>query len=268
MLSPIVLPKLTTVFNSSRSLISTLALTLVLINVSNGQGIKTSKSNTTDTVASRFEIGVNGGISFNQFTKGQPHASQNTGYTAGLSIHYKLYKNFSIQLEANALQQGGRLIQYIDLTWMGLPESFQTKNVTNSSYALNSIDIPVLINYTLNLKQNWKPSLYIGGSYSYTYNVTENYQKTGDLLPGEGIISTVSSSRNSTSRFNTNRANLIVGANVKLPLSNKLQFLIDMRYMNGLTPAIEKYSYMDKIGFGTDLRTNSFLSKIGIIYSL
>ena len=221
-----------------------------------------------DTVQHRIEIGAGGGITLNQFSKGQPHVSQNTGYIAGLSVNYKVFNNFSLQLEVNATQQGGRLLQFVDRTWIGLPESFETKNVTNSSYALNAIDIPLLVNYTFALKTTWKPSLYVGGSYSYTHNVTEHYQKTANLLPGEDIIATASGSKSSTSRFTTNRANLIVGANIKLPLTSKLLFLIDLRYMNGLTPAIKKFSYMDKVGFGTDLRTNSFVSKLGIIYPL
>ncbi|KIO76452.1 hypothetical protein TH53_15050 [Pedobacter lusitanus] len=177
-------------------------------------------------------------------------------------------KGISLQLEVNVLQQGGRMIRFKDDTRIGLPESFETKNVKNSSYKLNSIEIPLLINYTFKIKPLWKPSIYAGASYSYTYNVNETYQKTGNLLPGEDIIATVSGSQNATNLFNASRLNLIVGANLKLPLTSKFLLLIDMRYLNGATSARDKYSYMEKAGFGTDIRTNSFLTKLGIIMPL
>ena len=242
---------------------------LFLTNSINAQTVDKSETDTTsDTSTHRFEIGVSGGLSFNQFTKGQPHTSQNQGYTAGLSINYKLIHGISLQLEANFLQQGGRTVTFKDDTRLGLPESFDTKNTTNSSFAINSIEIPLLINYTFNIKQSWKPSIYAGASYAYAYNVKEDYQKTGDLLPGEDIIATVTDSRNVTNQFNSSRVNFVAGANIKLPLTSKLLLLIDMRYLNGLSPARENYSYMDKIGFGSDIRTNSFISKIGIILPL
>lgn len=261
-------PKPALAYKFSCAALFFIAIVCFKTDVATAQSLTKKAVSNKDSLMKRFEIGLNGGMSFNQFTKGQPHAGKNTGYTAGLSVNYKIISNFSLQLEVNALQQGGSLVQFVDKTWLGLPESFETKNVTNSSYALNSIDIPLLINYTINIKPAWKPAVYAGAGYSYTYNVTENYQKTGNLLAGEDIIATASGSRNSTSRFKTNRANLIVGANIKLPLTDKLMFLIDMRYMRGVTSAIENYSYMDKTGFGTDLRTNSFVSKIGVLYAL
>jgi len=221
-----------------------------------------------DSLKNRIEIGVTAGLSLNQFTEGQPQTGSNNGYTAGISFNYKLIKGISLQLEVNALQQGGRMIRFKDDTRIGLPESFETKNVKNSSYVLNSIEVPLLINYTFRIKPLWKPSVYAGGSYTYTYNVNETYQKTGNLLPGEDIIATVSGSQNATNLFNSSRLNLIIGANLKLPLTSKFLLLIDMRYLNGLTTARNKYSYMDKVGFGTNIRTNSFLAKLGIIMPL
>jgi hypothetical protein len=218
--------------------------------------------------SSRFELGIAAGASFNDFTKGQPHTSSNNGFTGGFSINYKLYKNFSIQLEVNYLQQGGRMLLFKDDTRIGLPENLDNKNVTNSSFKLNTLDVPVLLNYSFKTKQTWKPSIYLGGSYGNTFNTTESYQKTGDLLPGEDIIATVSGTRNVTSEFNSSRINFIAGANLKLPLTSRLLLLIDMRYLNGLTPAREHYSYMDKIGFGSNIRTNSFLTRIGVILPL
>lgn len=221
-----------------------------------------------DSLKNRLEVGIATGLSLNHFSKGQPQTGSNTGYTAGISVNYKLVKGISLQLEVNSLQQGGSMIRFKDDTRFDLPESFETKNVKNSSYKLNSIEIPLLINYTFKIKPLWKPSIYVGGSYAYTYNVNESYQKTGNLLPGEDIIATVTASQNATNLFNASRFNLIAGANLKLPLTSRLLLLIDMRYLNGLSSARDKYSYMEKVGFGTNIRTNSFLTKLGIIMPL
>ena len=239
---------------------------LLLADVSIAQGrFKKNSNNSAGFFQSKIEIGLTGGFSLNSFTKEQPQTGLNTGFTAGASANYKVYKPLSVQLEANFLQQGGQMVRFKDDTRIGLPETFETKNVKNSSYILNSIEIPLLVNYTFKLKPAWRPAIYIGGSYAYTFNVTENYQKTGDLLPGEDIIATVTGSQNVTGVFNRSRINFIAGANVKLPLTSKLMLLLDFRYLTGLTTARENYSYMEKEGFGSSVRTNSFISKIGLI---
>jgi hypothetical protein len=220
-----------------------------------------------DQDQSKFEIGIAGGLSLNKFS-GQPQTGFNTGYTAGLLLTYNFYKEFSLQLEANSLQQGGQLISIKDDTRIGLPESFTTKNIKNSSIHLNSIEVPLLIKYNFKLQQSWKPALYIGGSYVYNYNATDHYQKTGNLLPGEYIIATVEDTQNVSSQYNSNRFNFIVGGNVQLPLFNSLKLLIDFRYLTGLSPARENYSYMEKIGFGSDIKSNSFVSKVGLVMPL
>lgn len=110
----------------------------------------------------KLDVGASGGLSLNSFATAQPQAGFNTGAAAGLSINYKFFRGLGVQLEANFLQQGGQLISFKDDTRYGLPESFETKNVKNSSYILNSIEIPLLLNYTFKLKQSWKPAIYTG----------------------------------------------------------------------------------------------------------
>ena len=251
-------------------IIFTCTILILLSNVSIAQDTAKKKqaAKASQPFKSGFEIGVAGGLSLNEFTKGQPQTGINTGYTAGFLINYRLYKQFGLQLEANFLQQGGQLISFRDDTQLGLPESFETKNVENGSYNLNSIEIPLLINYTFKIEQSWKPALYVGGSYAYTYNVTENYQKTGDLLPGEYIIATATDSRDVTGNFNKSRFNFIVGANLQLPLCSRLKLLVDFRYLAALTEATENYSYVNKPGFGSGISSNSFISRIGVVMPL
>jgi len=52
----------------------------------------------TDSVLKRFELGVNGGLSLNKFSNGQPHMGLNTGYTAGISLNYKVFRGLYLQL--------------------------------------------------------------------------------------------------------------------------------------------------------------------------
>lgn len=245
-----------------------LALFLIFSITDQAAAQNTGDQKQTRKFTDSLEIGITAGLSLNQFTKEQPQTGLNTGYTAGLLINYKLLKGISLQLEVNSLQQGGQLIRFKDDTRFDMPETFESKNIKNSSYKLNSIEVPVLINYAFKIKQVWIPSVYAGASYAYTCNVSEKYQKTGDLLAGEDIIATVSGSQNVNEMFNKSRVNLIVGANLKLPLVNRLMLLIDFRYLTGVTPARENYSYMEKAGFGSNIRTNSFLSRIGITMPL
>ena len=253
------------------SFILTTSLVIFLQNVCIAQKGATIRSRSTTgsgVEKGKLEVGLAGGISLNNFSNGQPQTGSNTGYTAGLSLNYKVYNGLSVQVEANFLQQGGNLVTFKDDTGLGLPESFSTKNVKNSSVKLNSIEFPVLIKYSFKIEQTWKPAIYLGGSYAYTYNATDNYQKTGNLLPGEDLIATVTDRQNVTDLYNSGRINLIMGTSVQLPLSKKLKLLLDFRYLHGLSPARENYSYMEKIGFGSDIKTNSFISKIGIVLPL
>jgi hypothetical protein len=235
----------------------------LFLNTANAQ----SKIDTAsvESTTSKFEIGIAGGFTVNKFSNGQPQTGINTGYVAGLLVTYNVYKQFSIQLEAEFIQQGGQLLTFKDDTRFGLPEGFMTKNVKNSSVHLNSLNIPLLLRYSIPLRKDWKPSIYIGGTYAYNFNVTARYQKTGDLLPGEDIISTVSDSENVTGSYNRDRINLLIGADLRLPLFSKVKLLLDFRYLAGATPARESYSYMEKVGFGSDIRSNSFVSKLGLI---
>lgn len=254
------------VFKIASNVLFNVAVIILSTNVLIAQNpIKENIKALSNPAFDKFEVGVSGGLSLNSFTTSQPQTGFNTGAAAGLSINYKFFRGLGVQLEANFLQQGGQLISFKDDTRYGLPESFETKNVKNSSYILNSIEIPLLLNYTFKLKQSWKPTIYTGGSFAHTFNVTENYQKAGDLLAGEGIIATANGSQNVTGVFKSNRLNFIAGGNVKLPLYANIQLLLDFRYLIGLTPVRENYSYMDKAGFGSDVRTNSFISKIGIV---
>lgn len=249
--------------------LSNIIIVIFLTNVSIAQNrVEKNIDQTTQSLPNKFTVGITGGLSLNQFTKGQPQTGLNTGYTAGALINYKLNKDLSIQLETNFLQQGGQMIRFKDDTRIGLPESFDTKNVKNSSYLLNSIEVPLLIAYTFNIQQAWKPTVYVGGSYAYNLNVRETYQKTGNLLPNEDIIATANGAQYATNTFNNSRFNFITGANVKLPLYSNLMLLLDFRYLMGLTSARNNYSYIEKLGFGSDIKTNSFISKIGIIVPL
>lgn len=216
----------------------------------------------------RFELGLIAGASLNRFSKSQPHTGYHTGFTAGVSGNYSVYKNLSLQLEANFLQQGGQALLFKDDTRLGLPESFDTKHTVNSAYTLNSLEVPLLIQYTFNIRQSWFPSLYAGGSYAYNIQAKEKYQKTGSLLPGEDVIATVTAQRTVTGAFTTSRANFIAGALVKLPVGEQLRLLIDFRYLHGLNAARSHYSYMDKPGFGSDIRTNSLVTRLGFLLPL
>jgi hypothetical protein len=84
------------------------------------------------------------------------------------------------------------------------------------------------------------------------------------LLPGEDIIATVRGNQAVEGRFESFRFNLIAGAGLELPLTSAMNLLVDFRYVHGLTAAQKKYSYMEKAGFGTNVYSSSFISRIGV----
>jgi Outer membrane protein beta-barrel domain len=219
----------------------------------------------TDGQPYKLTVGATSGGAVNRFT-GQPQAGLNTGYTGGLFGNYEVYRNLSLQLEGNYLQQGGQLITFKDDTRYGQEESFTTKNVKNSSYKIHSVEVPLLARYAFDVQQSWRPVVYLGGSAAFNVGVTERYQKTGDLLPGEDIIATVRGHQAVEGMFEGTRFNAIAGAGLQLPLLSKLSLLVDCRYVLGLTPARKEYSYMEKAGFGTDIRSSSFIGRIGVAF--
>jgi hypothetical protein len=247
---------------------STLLFSSSAVAQNKNKASKATRNSNTETVWNRFELGIAGGLSVNKMITGQSHGGYNVGYSAGLSLHYPVYHGLGLQLEVNSMQQGGQLIKFKDDTRLGLPENFQTKNVRNSSYQVNTLEVPLLVDYTFTIKPSWKPVIYAGASYAYTYNVTERYQKTGNLLPSQDVIATVQGSQNATSLFTDNRLNFIAGAKARLPLTSRLGLTLDFRYVAGATAVIENYSYMDKAGFGSRVRTNSFVSRIGLVMPL
>ena len=240
---------------------------LLIFQVSFAQKQKIKKDNTTPiNNDAKFEMGITSGLAINNFSENQPHTGINLGYTGGLSFNYYFYKGISLQLETNYVQKGGQLLRFKDDTRYGMPETFDSKNVKNSSYILHSADIPLLLNYTFKIKQTWKPSVYVGGGLTYISGVTERYQKTGNLLPGEDIIATTSGFQNVTGGFEKHHWNGVVGSNIKVPFVKSSFLQLDFRYVKGLTAAKKQFSYMEKEGFGEDLFTNAFISKIGIIF--
>jgi hypothetical protein len=217
--------------------------------------------------AGKLSVGATSGGVLNRFT-GQPQAGFSTGYTGGLFANYQVYPQFFVQVEGNYLQQGGQLITFKDDTRYGQEENLATKNVKNSHFKLHSLEIPLLLQYAPALRQSWRPVVYLGGSAALTLAVTERYQKTGDLLPGEDIIATVRAQQKVEGQFEGQRYNFIAGSGVQLPLFSKLQLLLDFRYVLGLSPARQNYSYMEKAGFGTDIRSSSFISRIGVAFPI
>lgn len=232
------------------------------------QVVKKKEKNKVQDGDTKFELGFSSGLAINNFSGEQPHTGINLGFTGGMSINYLMYKRLSLQIEMNYIQKGGQLIRFKDDTRYGVPENFSSKNVKNSSYILHSLDIPLLLNYTFKIKQDWKPSIYVGGSLTYVAGSTERYEKTGDLSPGEDVIGTVTGYQNVSGEFEKIHYNSVIGSKIQLPLYKKSFLVLDCRYVAGLTAAKKDFSYIEKKGFGVDLRTNSFIIKAGIVFPL
>lgn len=241
---------------------------LLISKTSSSQNVKVKGNIKHQHDTMKLELGISSGLTVNNFSDEQPHTGINLGYTGGLSFRYIFYKGFSLQVETNYIQKGGQLIRFKDDTRYGAPESFNSKNVKNSSFTLHSVDIPLLLNYTFKINQTWKPSIYAGGSFTYVAGATERYEKTGNLLPSEDIIATVTGYQNVVGEFEKTHYNSLIGSSIQVPFLKRSFILLDFRYVAGLTAAKKDFSYMEKAGFGVDVRVNSFIMKAGIIFPL
>lgn len=215
----------------------------------------------------RFQVGAAAGANLNFFTAEQPQTGFSAGINAGASVQYRLPHRFTAQVEVNYLQQGGQILRWKDDTRFGMPDLFTFKNVKNSYYTLHSLELPVLLKKSFFLSRlGWTPSVYAGGSVAFTLSATERYRKTGNMLEGEYIPATVTGYQDAQLQFEEYRYNGIVGAALEVPLSRNWSLQTDTRFLTGLTPALRKFSYVELAGFGTDVRSNTLLTRIGVVH--
>ena len=212
---------------------------------------------------SKYGWGLTNGISVNNFTYDQPHNGMNLGYTGGGFIDRTLGTKNRLRLRLNLgyTGAGGQLTTFKDDTRYGFDNMFTFKNAKQSSYLLHSVDSWLSLFYQKQTKNDWKYYVGLGAGMENKFFETERYQKTGEFITG--IYGTVQDQQ-FTNRFENYWFNGNLTAGIELPTSKKVNFIIEARYLYGLTAARNNYSYIEFDGVMGEVRTNAFQLTLGV----
>jgi hypothetical protein len=138
---------------------------------------------------------------------------------------------------------------------------FTFKNVKQSSFLLHSVDSWLSLFYQKQTKNNWNYYVGLGAGMENKFFETERYQKTGEFITS--IYGTVQDQQ-FTNRFENYWFNGNLTAGIELPTSKKVNFIIEARYLYGLTAARNNYSYIEFDGVMGEVRTNAFQLTVGV----
>ena len=217
----------------------------------------------------RWRLQATSGASFNYFTNEQPHTGTNFGMTAHVRLDYSLPKHFSLFAESGYAGTGGSLTSFKDDTWLGFDPSITFQNTRQSSFIIHSLESSVGAAYTLISKALWSVKVYVAPTLNVTLSEWESYEKTGNLLPGvsrsRGVVATINGNQY-VDRFEPYWWSVTSGLQIALPVKKSQQILVDLRFVNGITPAQFDYSYVGVPGIQGNIRTNSF--RLGLGYSI
>ncbi len=168
------------------------------------------------------------------------------GYGAGGFANYQILDFLGVRGELLYVSTATGLDSYTsDLSAIGM------KSVTYKSRTLrfNSLEIPVLVQYSLPLMESLSPKLYAGGSYSWNFAVFENNDKT--YVTGDNMSYQYKNTyENVGSTFKQYNTSLIGGVQVSFDVIN-----IDLRYQQGF-PDLKNFNTL-----GSDVPLGDFKSR-------
>lgn len=210
----------------------------------------------------RYNYGVKAGISVSNFSSNVPHSGPRVGFTIGGFGSYIVTPVFTLLTEINYLQQGGSLLTYLDETRFGAPSNFFTVNQTHSNVTLHTLEVPVMLQYTLPF-EDLPIKVSAGPSFSYVVDATDNFQRTG--YTATNVIVTTSGTDNVKSTYEQFQIGATGNLGFAIPFGGKT-INIDARYMYGITPIRKNYSYITLNNTAQELRTNSIIFTIGLTF--
>lgn len=208
----------------------------------------------------RWRFEMNAGTVVNYFTNEQPQTGLNVGGVANLRLNYATSKHFGLYVETGYAGNGGSLLKFTDMSYLGFDPTITYKNVKNSSYLLHSLVSGMGLYYQTYYDNNWSLKIYAAPTFNVILGETEQYQKTGNLLAGvdnfKGIIATINGNQY-IDKFSPYWVGYHSGFQFTFPLKNKNELSVDFRFNGGITPVLKDYSYIDVPGVTGDLRTES-----------
>jgi hypothetical protein len=189
-------------------------------------------------------IGIKIGPVYNHFISDQQHVKSNLGVVAGLSYTHTFSEKISLLTGLEYLQLGGGLLTIEDDTRYGVdPEQtpFAIK-VRDCKVTIHSVNLPVIVNYSLVANEGNGIKLGIGPEVSYNFSAKSKETVTGPI--GGGMWATYSQTNDETNNYET--FNFAASANLGFYFDlGENQMSIDCRYRYGFTPIRLGYSYLD-----------------------
>lgn len=223
----------------------------------------------TNPVVPRWHLQVTAGATLNYFTDEQPGTGYDVGGTAHLRLNYSSSKHFSFYAETGYAGTGGSLTKFTDNSWLGFDPTITFKNTKQSEYLIHSLESSVGAAYSISTKGLWSVKVYVAPTLNITTGETEHYEKTGNLISGisnsPGVIATITGDQ-FVDKFSPYWWGVTSGVQIGLPLMKSQELLIDFRFVGGLTPVLNDYSYIGAPGVSGNIRTNSF--RVGVGYSI
>ncbi|MEF8812151.1 MAG: porin family protein [Bacteroidales bacterium] len=215
----------------------------------------------SDSEASGIPINFGGkfGATLSQFTDQQPYTNNAQGYTGGAFVRYNFSQLFSLQLEANYSQQGGRITRFDVPDYYGLEGSWYDFKVENQYLRMHNLEAPLLAQFSFDLEGN---SLIINLGPAFSYNVHSGILSEGTVFSGREFH-TYTGEENVSSIINSYEYSAIGGIGFEFDVSPDMFLTVDARYKYGINPVYEGYSYIGIPQIQGDLKNHSLYFTLG-----
>lgn len=202
---------------------------------------------------------INGRYDFKNFENTQ--IKKVVGQNFGLIINYQFNNYFSLQTEFDFEKKGFEFESDVWLCGVGY----------SGNYKIKYISIPLLLNFEFG--NNIKYFGYTGVYYTFLIKV-DNHTTLSSTSSPELIK--YDYSYDPTNEFNKDELGAIVGLGIKIPLCDKVKFLIDTRFNFGLTKSAKNTEYVYDANYWTletpnnfqNVYNRSFTISLGILYKL
>lgn len=204
-------------------------------------------------------VGIKAGAVYNHFVSNQQHVKGNIGLVAGVAYHHSFSSKLGLATGLEYLQLGGGLLTIEDNTRYGVdPEQnpFAIK-IRDSKVTLHSVNVPIIVEYTLFGDNTSGISLGIGPEVSYTFSGS-SYDIISTPYGGyDGYWVTYTQ----TNLESDNYAPFNVAASAKLGvnfMAGNSPIGLDLKYRYGFLPIRNGYSYLDLPNLRSDVFQGSF----------
>lgn len=199
------------------------------------------------------------GATLSQFTDQQPYTNNAQGYTGGAFFRYNFSQLFSLQLEANYSQQGGRITNFNVPEYYGLEDSWYDMKVENQYLRMHNVEVPLLAQFSINLEDN---RLKINLGPAFSYNMHSGILSEGTVFSGKEFH-TYTGEENVSSIINSYEYSAIGGIGFEFDVSPDMFLTVDARYKYGINPVYEGYSYISIPQIQGDLKNHSLYFTLG-----